>query len=486
MSFAGGSGTTADPYLVSTEAQLEALNDSSYPTCAFRQTQDIALAGTTWAVIGFDYAHRFRGEYDGGGHLISNLNVSTTHGSAYQGLFGYTVGATIKNLRVSGVVDIPGGFGNGALVGLADTGTRVENVHSSVNVTSGGRVGGLIGWAAEVTVSRSSSTGDVTGTDNSVGGLIGYARGSSLGLTTSVSDSYATGSVTGAAGYRGIAGLIGAVDGSAPGVRVTNSYSAGSITGGTGSRQECTDPNDPNSCYTVVGTTGGLVALDYDGSPYGSVLGVTDSFWDTQTSGRATTAENKGTGKTTAEMKNIATFSGASWDIANGWDASKVWGICDGSTYPFLTGQYTASPCPAPTPTPTPEPSPDPTPTPTPDPGPSPTPTPSNAFSMRAPGAIGSSVTSTVRVPGPGRLVMRATRNSNVAARLTACRVSKEVDRARSVVLTCRANAATRAAQRRGAVRLSVTVTYTPTGGTARTSAARTVVLKSTKPSYTG
>ncbi|MFM9139205.1 MAG: hypothetical protein ACKOTH_01385 [Solirubrobacterales bacterium] len=105
---------------------------------------------------------------------------------------------------------------------------------------------------------------------------------------------------------------------------------------------------------------------------------------------------------------------------------------------------------------------------------------------MRAPGAIGSSVTSTVRVPGPGRLVMRATRNSNVAARLTACRVSKEVDRARSVVLTCRANAATRAAQRRGAVRLSVTVTYPPTGGTARTSAARTVVLKSTKPSYTG
>jgi hypothetical protein len=105
---------------------------------------------------------------------------------------------------------------------------------------------------------------------------------------------------------------------------------------------------------------------------------------------------------------------------------------------------------------------------------------------MKRPGAVGSTVRTTVRVPGPGIVVLRATRNTTAAARLTACRTTRDVSRARSVVVTCRTNAATRAAQRRGAVRLGVTVTYTPTGGTARTSTARAVVLKSLKPSYTG
>ena len=105
---------------------------------------------------------------------------------------------------------------------------------------------------------------------------------------------------------------------------------------------------------------------------------------------------------------------------------------------------------------------------------------------MRAPRAIISTVATTMRVPGPGTIVLRATRNSNAAALVTACQATRAVDRARSVALRCKANAATRAAQRRGAVRLSVTVTYTPTGGTARTSAPRTVVLKSTRPAFTG
>ena len=111
---------------------------------------------------------------------------------------------------------------------------------------------------------------------------------------------------------------------------------------------------------------------------------------------------------------------------------------------------------------------------------------PSNAFTMRPPRAVVSTIATPVRVPGPGRLVLHATRRSNAVALVTACQAAREIDRARSVVLRCKANAATRAAQRRGAVRLSVTVTYTPTGGTARTSTARTVVLKSTRPAFTG
>jgi len=69
---------------------------------------------------------------------------------------------------------------------------------------------------------------------------------------------------------------------------------------------------------------------------------VNDSLWDIQTSGQ--TASNGGTGKTTTEMKNIATFTGAGWNIVavahpDITDPSHIWNIVDGQTYPFLSWQ---------------------------------------------------------------------------------------------------------------------------------------------------
>jgi len=67
---------------------------------------------------------------------------------------------------------------------------------------------------------------------------------------------------------------------------------------------------------------------------------VSNSFWDIQTSGQTTSAG--GTGKTTAEMKNIATFAG--WNIVSVGDpgtrnTAYTWNIVDGETYPFLSWQ---------------------------------------------------------------------------------------------------------------------------------------------------
>jgi hypothetical protein len=75
----------------------------------------------------------------------------------------------------------------------------------------------------------------------------------------------------------------------------------------------------------VTGTTdvGGLVGIN--------VGQVTGSFWDTQTSGLSTSAG--GTGKTTAEMQMISTFTSAGWDFWNIWD------ICEGTNYPRLVWQ---------------------------------------------------------------------------------------------------------------------------------------------------
>jgi hypothetical protein len=79
---------------------------------------------------------------------------------------------------------------------------------------------------------------------------------------------------------------------------------------------------------------GGLV-----GRNFGTV---SNSFWDTQTSGQPTSSG--GTGKTTAQMKDITTFSGAGWNIVAVADSGTgntdyIWNIVDDVTYPFLSWQ---------------------------------------------------------------------------------------------------------------------------------------------------
>lgn len=59
---------------------------------------------------------------------------------------------------------------------------------------------------------------------------------------------------------------------------------------------------------------------------------ISNSYWDTTTSGQATSAD--GTGLTTAEMKQLATFSG--WSIASTGGSSATWRIYEGYTYPLL------------------------------------------------------------------------------------------------------------------------------------------------------
>jgi hypothetical protein len=88
---------------------------------------------------------------------------------------------------------------------------------------------------------------------------------------------------------------------------------------------------------------GGLVGWNGE---YGYV---TNSFWDIETSGQATS--DGGTGKTTAEMQDIATFTDVDtegldepWDIiavANGGERnpSYIWNIVNDVTYPFLSWQ---------------------------------------------------------------------------------------------------------------------------------------------------
>jgi hypothetical protein len=199
----------------------------------------------------------------------------------------------------------------GGLVG-ANLGT-VGSSYSVGSVNGGADVGGLVGDNYYGTVTNCYSTGNVTGWAQ-VGGLAGFNRGT-------VDNSYSIGNVT---GDGQVGGLIGVHCEGAVG----NSYSVGSVIGNV--------------------DVGGLVGLNYEGT-------VTASFWDTQTSGRSTSAG--GTGKTTAEMKDITTFSGALWDIVavanpDTRNPSYTWNIVDDVTYPFLSWMSNNPPNPPSNPSP--------------------------------------------------------------------------------------------------------------------------------------
>jgi hypothetical protein len=242
-------------------------------------------------------AWAFFGTFDGQGHEISDLVINSPDDQNAVGLFAAIGdGGGITNLGLVNVT-VTGSISVGALAGV-NLGT-VTNCYAVSSVSGTTQVGGVVGWNAG-TVASCYSVSDVNGAQ-SVGGLVGGNGGS-------VSDCSATGSVGGSSSY--IGGLVGYNGGA-----VSDCSATGSVSG--------------SSNYV-----GGLVG--YNGGS------VSDSFWDTQTSGQSTSAG--GTGKTTAAMQDITTFSGASWDITTVADpgthnAAYIWNIVDGVTYPFLSWQ---------------------------------------------------------------------------------------------------------------------------------------------------
>lgn len=196
-------------------------------------------------------------------------------------------------------------------------------------MTGAYQVGGLVGQAKSSSVIVPSfATGDVVATGGSgsfpgVGGLVGRFNGQ-------LTDSYATGSVRASVGNEGSSHhrrLVGAVDVS--NALIATSSAIGSVTG-------------PGAAITS-----GLAGAE---SQVPSLKPAESSFRTTQTSGQERSATGIGIRKTTAELANIATFTGTTpaWNIVDGWapfdpGAGNAWGICpalnDGD--PFLLWEYT-------------------------------------------------------------------------------------------------------------------------------------------------
>ena len=151
-------------------------------------TADIDLTGKDWTPIGTSFSNKYTGTFDGGGHTIKGLTVTTN--DQFVGLFG-SIGyaGTVKNVMMEDVQitsNRSSGFAGG-VAGYSD-GT-IENCSVSGSVSGTVYVGGVVGaqWNGSITGCSSSAT--VKGTVY-VGGVAGQTNG---GATLTAC--YATGNV---------------------------------------------------------------------------------------------------------------------------------------------------------------------------------------------------------------------------------------------------------------------------------------------------
>ena len=251
-SFAGGSGTEEDPYLISSGAELaylaEIINDiKSYnKSNYYKLTADINLGGRIWTPIGIgvddkgEYSERriFKGKFDGNGFTIYNFKVIQPEEEpfVYFGLFGRIEGSynnysEICNLTVEDIsVDIytRNDVYFGGIAGFARY-TKFTNcsVYGNINIRSTINAiwaGGLLGNVEYVDIASCCTSVDQVVQANSVvriGGLVGDT------LLSKINTSYSLGSINvKLTSYVIAGGLVGDLGDS----ECRNSYSKTNVT----------------------------------------------------------------------------------------------------------------------------------------------------------------------------------------------------------------------------------------------------------------
>ncbi len=259
-----GDGSSGDPYQIATLNNLYWItqNSDEWDTYYIQTANIDASSSSSWdGGAGFtpigNSGTKFTGTYDGDGYTIDSLFINRSTSSI--GMFGYIGVDSNSTTTIQNL-----GLTNVIITGLHNVGALVGNKQDGT-----------------LTVGNCYISGSVTG-NSYVGGLVGYLRNQS-----NVVNCYSTGSVTGSGNILG--GLGGYLRNQS---NVVNCYSTGSVNGNT--------------------NVGGLVG-------FLNASSMSNSFWDTQTSGTSTgigAGNSTGaTGKTTAQMQIASTFTVASWDF---------------------------------------------------------------------------------------------------------------------------------------------------------------------------
>ena len=182
--------------------------------------KNIDLTGKGWTPIGTSFDNSYKGTFDGGGHTITGLTVTTN--DQFVGLFGYLNRAgTVKNVVMEGIqITSNHMFGcTGGVVGYS-WGT-IENCSVSGSVSGTDCVGGVVGSQKAGSIIGCCTSATVKGT-HYVGGVAGEKWGTMTAC-------YATGNVTLEIASQknnfggGVVGLNG-------GSRVLACYATGNVT----------------------------------------------------------------------------------------------------------------------------------------------------------------------------------------------------------------------------------------------------------------
>ena len=310
-------------------------NSSRWAT-SYTQTADV----NAWWTCGWDYQKgwtpignnttKYTGTtYDGDNFKINHLFINRST-SDFQGFFGYTNGAEIKDLTIKNA-NISARSSLAALSGSGDNVT-IRNCHVYGSISGIGAsadfTGGVIGDSrGNSLVEYSSANVSISGLHD-VGALVG--RTLNNGSTSTVRYCYSKGTVTGTGGY--IGGLAGQNNGT-----ISNCFSEATVKGSgykVGGLVGFQWYGSIDKCYSKGSVTGSSELGGLVGGTTGSTT--TNSYWDTQTSGRATSVE--GTAKTTAEMKLASTYLAGGWNFVN---TNNIWALNynENSGYPFLRTQ---------------------------------------------------------------------------------------------------------------------------------------------------
>jgi len=328
-----GSGTEADPYLIETAGQLNALGlDLS---AWFKLTNDIDMSssvvwnhGRGWLPVGTS-SDPFTGCLDGDGHSLTNLviNLPVTDNI---GIFAYTQNATLKNLKLSNVR----GYGKhycGSLVGNAEGGT-IDLISFEGQLFGANNVGGIAGRMVNTVTTRCQASISYCSAGDYVGGISGVLT-SSGAISGMISECFSSGEID--AGWN-VGGIIGALFwGTISDCYSLTSVSGGRNLGGVVGIAGGSNPGYINRCFGA-----GVVNLLPSGSFSGGVVGyltdasaISSSYWDIDTSGIQNS--NLNYGRTHAEMiypGSQITF--AAWDFGLIW-RHDILSVQNGG-YPYL------------------------------------------------------------------------------------------------------------------------------------------------------
>lgn len=325
ISMLHGSGTINDPYIIQNVNEMNTirLNKNAHYVLG----SDIDLSSTViwdkgegWTPIGTP-DNKFSGTFDGNGHRVINMIINRPDAS-FQGLFGFTENAVIKNIVLKNA-NIHAGNNSGALAGLTKDSIIENSMAKGIVISTENNIGGLIGSVLGGLVTRAFTDTMVYGKDHT-GGLTG-----NLTDNAELSYSYSTGSVYGETAVGGLTGRAGSLNTYSV---ITNCYSLATVSGDSKIGGLTGYSQSANIYYSY--STGPVFGQE---EHIGGLIGQSDSgmtfhsYWDMDTSGISTSAG--GLGRTFEEMTTIN-----SPNTYHTWDFRKIWAHFSGinNGYPFM------------------------------------------------------------------------------------------------------------------------------------------------------